>query len=225
MKFNILTLFFLLLYSSVNHSIVKRAVEANLATINAVDIRPFAGNKHLKVDDYSYGGGTGLVMRAEPIYEAYQSLNVTPDTKFIYMSPRGKTLNQKMARELSKEKELVILCGHYEGVDQRLLDKVDAIELSIGDYVLTGGELAACVVIDAITRLLPGVLVKEDATTNESFENNLLEYPQYTRPAEIWGMPVPDVLLSGNHAKVNEWREQKSLEITKKNRPDLLNRV
>lgn len=220
MNFHILTLFPEMIQGGVNHSIVKRANDNNLININCINIRNFSGNKHGKVDDYPYGGGTGLVMTPQPIYDAYRSLEVDQNTRVCYMSPKGRCFDQAFAKELAKEKELVILCGHYEGIDQRIIDTIVTDEISIGDYVLTGGELAACVIIDATTRLLPGVLKKE-ATTNESFENNLLEYPQYTRPPSFLGLNVPEVLLNGHHKHIDDFRLQKSIEITKKNRPDL----
>lgn len=223
MNFHVLTLFPEMIIGGVNHSIVKRANDQNLININCINIRDFSGNKHGKVDDYPYGGGTGLVMTPQPIYNAYMSLNLHKNTRVCYMSPKGRRFDQNFAKELSRENELVILCGHYEGVDQRIIDTIVTDEISIGDYILTGGELAACVIIDAITRILPGVL-KKDATTNESFENNLLEYPQYTRPASFLGLDVPEVLLNGHHKNIDDFRLQKSIEITKIIRPDLIKR-
>ncbi len=222
MKFNVLTIFPEMIYSGLNHSIIKKALEKNLININAVDIRDFTKNKHKKVDDYGYGGGAGMIMSCEPIYEAYKSLNCSKDAKVIYMSPKGKTLTQPMVKELAKEKELVILCGHYEGVDQRIIDEIVDEEISIGDYVLTGGELGAMVLIDSVSRLIPSVLNKEESHQNETFENNLLEYPQYTRPPEFMGRKVPEVLLSGNHKKIEDWRKEQSIKLTKEKRKDLL---
>ncbi len=222
MKFNILTIFPEMIYSGLNHSIIKKALEKNLIEINAVDIRDFTKNKHKKVDDYGYGGGAGMIMSCEPIYEAYKSLKCDENVKVIYMSPKGKTLTQPMVKNLAKEKELVILCGHYEGVDQRIIDEIVDEEISIGDYVLTGGELGAMVLVDSISRLVPSVLNKEESHQNETFENNLLEYPQYTRPPEFLGRKVPEVLLSGNHKKIDDWRKEQSLKLTKEKRKDLL---
>ncbi len=222
MNFHILTLFPEMIENGLNHSIIKKAKKNNLIYINAVDIRDYSKNKHKKVDDYVYGGGSGMVMSCQPIYDAYKSLNTSTNTKVIYMTPKGKPLTQNIVKELAYEEELVILCGHYEGVDERVIEEIVDIEISIGDYVLTGGELGAMVLIDSISRLVPSVLGKEESHQDESFENNLLEYPQYTRPSEFMGRKVPDVLLSGNHAEIDKWRRQKSLEITKERRKDLL---
>ena len=223
MNFHVLTLFPEMIDGGVNHSIVKRARDNGHITLNSVNIRDYAGNKHGKVDDYPYGGGTGLVMTPQPVYDAYQSLGVPQGTRVIYMTPKGRPFEQAIAKELAGESDIVLLCGHYEGIDQRVLDLIVTDEISIGDYVLTGGELAACVVIDAVTRLLPGVL-KPDATTNESFENNLLEHPHYTRPATFMGIDVPAVLLAGHHQKVEDYRAETARQITEQNRPDLLTR-
>ena len=221
MQFDVLTLF-PEMFSSLNESIIGRAKTNKQININLVNIRDFSENKHNKVDDTPYGGGAGMVMMPDVVYRAYQSLN-NKDTKVIYMSPQGKTLDQKKVVELSKEEHLIILCGHYEGIDQRVLDKIVDEEISIGDYVLTGGELPAMVLIDSVSRYVEGVL-SEDAIKEESFSNGLLEYPQYTRPEVFEGMKVPEILLSGNHQRIDEWRKEQSLEITKKKRPDLLNK-
>ncbi len=221
MQFDVLTLF-PEMFSSLNESIIGRAKTNKQININLVNIRDFSENKHNKVDDTPYGGGAGMVMMPDVVYRAYQSLN-NKDTKVIYMSPQGKTLDQKKVVELSKEEHLIILCGHYEGIDQRVLDKIVDEEISIGDYVLTGGELPAMVLIDSVSRYVEGVL-SEDSIKEESFSNGLLEYPQYTRPEVFEGMKVPEILLSGNHQRIDEWRKEQSLEITKKKRPDLLNK-
>ena len=221
MQFDVLTLF-PEMFSSLNESIIGRAKTNKQININLVNIRDFSENKHNKVDDTPYGGGAGMVMMPDVVYRAYQSLN-NKDAKVIYMSPQGKTLDQKKVVELSKEEHLIILCGHYEGIDQRVLDKIVDEEISIGDYVLTGGELPAMVLIDSVSRYVEGVL-SEDSIKEESFSNGLLEYPQYTRPEVFEGMKVPEILLSGNHQRIDEWRKEQSLEITKKKRPDLLNK-
>lgn len=219
MKFDVLTLF-PEMFSSLEQSIIGRAVENEQISINLINIRDFSTDKHKKVDDTPYGGGAGMVMMPDVVYRAYESLE-SSDAKVIYMSPKGKTLNQEKVEELSKENHLIILCGHYEGIDQRVLDKIVDEEISIGDYVLTGGEIPAMVLIDSVSRYVKGVL-KEDSIKEESFSNGLLEYPQYTRPEIFQGERVPEVLLSGNHQEIDKWRKEKSLEITKKNRPDLL---
>ena len=219
MKFDILTLF-PEMFSSLEQSIIGRAVENGQISINLINIRDFSTDKHKKVDDTPYGGGAGMVMMPDVVYSAYESLE-SSDAKVIYMSPKGKTLNQEKVEELSKESHLIILCGHYEGIDQRVLDKIVDEEISIGDYVLTGGEIPAMVLIDSVSRYVKGVL-KEDSIKEETFSNGLLEYPQYTRPEIFQGERVPEVLLSGNHQEIDKWRKEKSLEITKKNRPDLL---
>ena len=219
MKFDVLTLF-PEMFSSLEQSIIGRAVENEHISINLINIRDFSTDKHKKVDDTPYGGGAGMVMMPDVIYSAYKSLE-SSDAKVIYMSPKGKTLNQEKVEELSKESHLIILCGHYEGIDQRVLDKIVDEEISIGDYVLTGGEIPAMVLIDSVSRYVKGVL-KEDSIKEETFSNGLLEYPQYTRPEIFQGERVPEVLLSGNHQEIDKWRKEKSLEITKKNRPDIL---
>ena len=220
MDFDVLTLF-PQMFSSLKESIIGRAVKDKIININTVNIRDFSKNKHNKVDDTPYGGGAGMVIMPDVVYRAYKSLENKENAKVIYMSPQGKKLNQKKVLELSKEKHLIILCGHYEGIDQRVLDKIVDEEISIGDYVLTGGELPAMVLIDSVSRYVEGVLSK-DSIKEESFSNNLLEYPQYTRPEIFEGIKVPEILLSGNHKEIEKWRNEKSLETTKNKRPDLL---
>ena len=219
MKIDILTLF-PEMFSPLKESIIKRAVENKKVEINIINIRSFASPPHYKCDDEPFGGGAGMVMMCEPIFKAIESIN-TPDSKIIYLSPRGKVFNQKMAQEYSKLNHIILLCGHYEGIDQRIIDYFNIEEISIGDYILTGGELPAMVLADSVIRLIPGVL-SDGSTVEESFSNNLLEYNQYTRPAVYRDMAVPDILLSGNHKKIEEFRHNQSLEITQKNRPDLL---
>ena len=219
MKFDILTLF-PEMFENLKQSIIGRAIEKNIININLINIRDFSKDKHKKVDDTPYGGGAGMVMKPDVVYNAYNSIK-EKNAKVIYMSPQGKTLNQKKVEELSKEEHLIILCGHYEGIDQRVLDKIVDEEISIGDYVLTGGELPAMVLIDSVSRYVEGVL-KEDSIKEESFSNGLLEYPQYTRPEVFEGEKVPEILLSGHHENINKWRKEKSLEITKKKRPELI---
>ena len=219
MKFDVLTLF-PEMFDTLNQSIIGRAIEKDLININLVNIRDFSKDKHKNVDDTPYGGGAGMVIRPDVVYEAFQSVK-TEGAKVIYMFPQGKVLDQKKVVELSKEKHLILLCGHYEGIDQRVLDEIVDEEISIGDYVLTGGELPAMVLIDSVSRYVEGV-ISEDSTSEESFSNNLLEYPQYTRPEVFNGVKVPDVLISGHHENIRKWREEKSLEFTKSKRPDLL---
>ena len=223
MKITILTIFPEMFESVLNSSILGRAREQGLVEVECVDIRPFSDRKHKNTDDYPFGGGAGMVMLAQPIMDAMK--HVTGENfsgRRIYMGPRGTTLTTAKARELAKEEHLVLLCGHYEGVDQRVLDACIDEEISIGDYILTGGELAAMVLTDAVSRLIPGVLGSGESAEEESFSDGLLEYPQYTRPRELNGMEVPEVLLSGDHAKIKAWRRQESLRATKKFRPDLL---
>jgi tRNA (guanine37-N1)-methyltransferase len=219
MIFDVLTLF-PEMFESVNNSILGKAQEKGLININLINIRDFSKDKHKKVDDTPYGGGAGMVMMPDVVYSAYESIK-DKNAKVIYLSPQGKKLNQKLVEELSKEKHLILLCGHYEGIDQRALDVLNVEEISIGDYVLTGGELPAMVLIDSVSRYIDGVLNKE-SIEEETFSNGLLEYPQYTRPEEFMGMKVPEVLVSGHHENIRKWREEKSLEITKNKRPDLL---
>ena len=220
MKFDVLTLF-PEMFDTLKQSIIGKAIEKDLIDINLVNIRDFSKDKHKKVDDTPYGGGAGMVIRPDVVYDSYQSVK-SEDAKVIYMSPQGNVLNQKKVVELSKEKHLILLCGHYEGIDQRVLNEIVDEEISIGDYVLTGGELPAMVLIDSVSRYVEGV-ISEDSTSEESFSNNLLEYPQYTRPEVFNGEKVPEVLLSGHHENIRKWREEKALEITKTKRPDLLN--
>ena len=220
MQFTILTLF-PEMFEPIKHSIIERASKNNLININLINIRDFSKDKHKHVDDTPYGGGAGMVIKPDVVYNAYNSIN-DENAKVIYLSPKGKTLNQKKVKELSKEKHLVLLCGHYEGIDQRVLDEIVDEEISIGDYVLTGGELPAMVLIDSVSRYVEGVL-SEDSTKEESFSNNLLEYPQYTRPEIFNGKKVPEVLTSGNHQKIDDWRKEQSLITTYLKRPELLN--
>ena len=227
MNFHILTLFPDMVMDGLNTSIIGRAITNNLLTIEAVNIRDFAVNKHNRVDDYTYGGGAGMLMQAEPVYLAYKSIEEkcekTP--RVIYLSPQGKTFSQEMAEEFAKEKELVFLCGHYEGIDERVLEEIVTDYVSIGDYVLTGGELPSMVMIDAISRLIPGVLHNDVSAEFETFQDNLLEYPQYTRPEEWRGKKVPEILLSGHHANIEKWRREQSILRTAKARPDLLEKA
>ena len=222
MRIDILTLFPEMMEAVLSESIIGRARKSGKVTINCVNIRDFTRDKHRRVDDYPYGGGRGMLMQAEPIYEAYKSVCAEGETPpLIYMSPQGQTLTQDMAHELSGLSHMVVLCGHYEGVDERALMLTHAREISIGDYVLTGGELPALVLCDAVCRLLPGVLKDDESFLKESHQGGLLEYPQYTRPEEYMGMRVPDVLLSGHHENVEKWRREQSLERTRDKRPDL----
>lgn len=227
MRFHILTLFKDMVTDGLNTSILGRAIEKNLIKTNVVDIRDYTLDKHKKVDDYPYGGGAGMLMQAQPVYDAYQAVlaDISQKTdkkpRVIYVTPRGTTFSQQMARELAQEEDLVILCGHYEGIDERVLEEIVTDYVSIGDYVLTGGELPAMVMVDCISRLVPGVLNNAESSVDESFSDGLLEYPQYSRP-EVWnGKKVPDVLLSGHHANIAKWRHEQALEMTKKYRPDM----
>ena len=224
MQFHILTLFPEMVMQGLSASIIGKAMEKELLTIEAVNIRDFAENKHNRVDDYTYGGGAGMLMQAGPVYGAYQSVldKTKSKPRVIYLSPQGKTFSQDMAEEFAKEEELVFLCGHYEGIDERVLEEIVTDYVSIGDYVLTGGELPAMVMIDAISRFVPGVLHNDESTEFESFQDNLLEYPQYTRPEEWHGKKVPEILLSGHHANVEKWRREQSIIRTAKLRPDLI---
>ena len=222
MKFNVLTLF-PEMFSALDESIIGRGKEKELIDINLINIRDFSKNKHKKVDDTPYGGGAGMVIEPTVVYDAYCSVK-EPNAKVIYMSPQGKTLNQQMVQDLAKEENIILLCGHYEGIDQRVIDEIVDEEISIGDYVLTGGELPAMVLIDSVSRYVEGVL-KEDSIQEESFTNGLLEYPQYTRPEIFLGKRVPEVLLSGHHENIRKWRRNQSLINTYLKRPDLLREI
>ena len=234
MQFYIMTLFPDMVMDGLNTSIIGRAIDKGLLDIEAVNIRDYAFNKHNSVDDYPYGGGAGMLMQAEPVYQCYEAVKKKIETKsggksktprVIYLSPQGKTFNQTMAEEFAQEEELVFLCGHYEGIDERVLEEIVTDYVSIGDYVLTGGELPAMIMIDAISRLVPGVLHNDVSAEFESFQDNLLEYPQYSRP-EIWhDKQVPPILLSGHHANIEKWRREQSVIRTAKNRPDLIEKA
>ncbi|WP_224034347.1 tRNA (guanosine(37)-N1)-methyltransferase TrmD [Clostridium gelidum] len=223
MKISILTLF-PEMFSIFDHSIIGRARENNLIDFSLLNIRDYTLNKHKKVDDSPYGGGAGMVMAPQPIVDSIRYAKENNKGKVIFLGPRGKTFNQEIAKELSKEDNLIFLCGHYEGIDERVYKHID-MELSLGDFVLTGGEMAAIPVIDSILRLIPGVLGKEESFMEESFYDGLLEYPQYTRPEDFEGDKVPEILLSGHHENIRKWRRVKSLNITKKNRPDLYKNI
>ena len=222
MKFDVLTLF-PEMFEPLKQSIIKRAVEKNLIDINLINIRDFSEDKHNKVDDTPYGGGAGMLMKADVVDRAYNSVK-SENAKVIYLTPQGKTLNQGIVRDLSKQEHLILLCGHYEGIDQRVLDKIVDEEISIGDYVLTGGELPAMVLIDSVSRYVDGVL-SDESTDEESFSNGLLEYPQYTRPEVFNDVKVPDVLISGHHENIRKWRRERSLENTFKKRPEMLENI
>ncbi len=246
MNFHILTLFPDMVTQGLNTSIIGRAIENKLLSIEAVDIRDYAFNKHHKVDDYPYGGGAGMLMQAEPVYLAFEAVKEKIEARgeedmdaqenlfdtagheekklrVVYLTPQGSVFRQPMAEELAKEEDLILLCGHYEGIDERVLEEIVTDYVSVGDYVLTGGELPAMVLVDAVARLVPGVLNNDVSAEFESFQDNLLEYPQYSRP-EVWhGKAVPEVLLSGHHANIEKWRREQSLIRTKERRPDLLN--
>ncbi len=221
MKIDILTLFPEFISTILDWSIIGRACDEQIVEINCINIRDFSKNKHKKVDDYPFGGGSGMVMQPDPIYDAIFSVK-EPNAKVIYLSPQGKTFNQNLANELSKETHLILLCGHYEGIDNRIIENYVDEEVSIGDYVLTGGEIPAMVMMDSIIRLLPGVLRTDESFIDDSHYNGLLEYPQYTRPRIFNGHHVPEILLSGNHDKIKNWRREESLKATSKKRPDLL---
>ena len=221
MKIEILTLF-PDMFAPLSQSIIGRAECAGIVDINAIDIRKYTADKHFKCDDVPYGGGSGMVMTPQPIVDCVRAVDPDGKARRIYMAPRGRTLSVSIAKELAAETDLLILCGHYEGVDQRALDVCGFEELSIGDYVLTGGELAAMVVVDALLRFVPGVLGSGTSALTDSFSDGMLEYPQYTRPAVFEGIPVPEVLLSGHHANIEKWRREKALELTAERRPDLL---
>ena len=227
MNFHVLTLFPDMIRDGMNTSIIGRAIAGGFLDIQAVNIRDYAFNKHQKVDDYPYGGGAGMLMQAEPVYLAYQSVEekIGYRPRVVFLTPQGKVFNQEMAKDFAMEKDLVFLCGHYEGIDERVLEEIVTDYVSIGDYVLTGGELPAMVMMDSISRMVPGVLTNKESGETESFSGKLLEYPQYSRP-EIWhGKQVPPVLLSGHHANVDTWRREQSVYRTAKWRPDLLKKA
>lgn len=227
MKFYVMTLFKDMILRGLGYSVIKRGIEKGILEIEAVDIRDFTKDKHRRVDDYGYGDGVGMIMQPQPVYDAYMSIRkrAAEGTRVIYMSPQGRIFNQSIAQELSHEKELILLCGHYEGIDQRALDEMGAEELSIGDFVLTGGELAAMTVIDAVGRLIPGVIGKEESFMDESFSDGLLEYPQYTRPFEFLGRKVPEVLISGHHENIAKWKRRQKIINTFNKRPELLEKA
>ncbi|MBO6259520.1 MAG: tRNA (guanosine(37)-N1)-methyltransferase TrmD [Lachnospiraceae bacterium] len=222
MKFTVLTLFPEFIENSMHTSICKRAIENGYLELETCNFREYTENKNGRVDDYPYGGGAGMLIQAQPVYDAYMAVTGGRKVRTIYLTPQGEVFNQAKAHELAEEEELVFLCGHYEGIDERVLEEIVTDNISIGDYVLTGGEIASVVVMDAISRLIPGVLGNHDSADTESFENGMLEYPQYTRP-EIWKEKrVPEVLLSGHHANIEKWRQEQSLLRTKERRSDLL---
>jgi len=221
MIFDILTIF-PEYFDVLKSGLIGKAIESHKFSVNVVNIRDFSQDKHLKTDDYPYGGGAGMVMTPDPIVRAIENTDPEHKAKRIYLSPKGKTLNQDMVETLAKEERLLFVCGSYEGIDERVIELAIDEEISIGDYVLTGGELPALVVLNTVARYVDGVLGSSESTSEESFSNKLLEYPQYTRPAEYRGLKVPDVLLNGNHAEINKWRKEQSLKITKERRPDLL---
>lgn len=228
MNFYIMTLFPDMVRDGLNTSIIGRAVNKGLLSVDAINIRDYAFNKHQSVDDYPYGGGAGMLMQAEPVYQTYKALQEKTGKKnlrTVFLSPQGKTFNQSMAEEFAKEEDLVFLCGHYEGIDERVLEEIVTDYVSIGDYVLTGGELPAMIMVDCISRLIPGVLHNDVSAEFESFQDNLLEYPQYSRP-EVWHeKAVPPILMSGHHANIEKWRREQSVIRTAKNRPDLLKKA
>ena len=222
-QFFVLTLFPEMIQQTLSHSIMGRAQKEGHISVEAINIRDYTLNKQKHADDYPYGGGAGMVMQAQPIYDAYQSIaEKAKGARVVYMTPQGRPFTQRIAEELSKEENLVFLCGHYEGIDERIIEEIVTDEISLGDFVLTGGELAAITIIDAVSRLVPGVLGKEDSFADESFSDGLLEYPQYTRPPVFHGKEVPEILLSGHHANIAKWRREQSIIRTVKKRPDLL---
>lgn len=233
MNFHVMTLFPDMVQSGLSDSIIGRAIANGILSVETVNIRDFANNKHNKVDDYTYGGGAGMLMQAEPVYLCWEYIeekirktgtvsdSEAKKTRVIYLTPQGRVFDQKMAQDFSKEEDLILLCGHYEGIDERVLDEIVTDNVSVGDYVLTGGEIPAMIIIDAVSRLIPGVLHNDDSSELESFSDGLLEYPQYSRPEEWHGIKVPEILLSGDHAKVDMWRHEQSLRRTKERRPDL----
>ncbi len=225
MKIDILSIFPEMFHGPFSASIIKRAIDNDLVNISVYDVREYSNNKHKKVDDYPYGGGAGMVMKPEPFFEAIESIGFDDNTEIILLTPQGEPFNQEMANNLAKKKHLIFLCGHYEGIDYRVQETYVTKEISIGDYVLTGGELPTMVIVDSIVRLIPGSIGKEESHINDSFQNGLLEHPHYTRPQEYKGLCVPDVLLSGNHQEIEKWRMAKSFEITMKKRPDLIDKI
>ncbi|MCY1575422.1 tRNA (guanosine(37)-N1)-methyltransferase TrmD [Staphylococcus pettenkoferi] len=225
MRIDYLTLFPEMFEGVLNHSILKRAQDKGMLNVNTVNFRDFAENKHNQVDDYPFGGGQGMVLKPEPIFNALESLQQTDETRVVLMCPQGEPFTQEKAQELSEAEHLVFICGHYEGYDERIREHLVTDEISIGDYVLTGGELPAMTMTDAIVRLIPGVLGNQQSHEDDSFQDGLLEFPQYTRPREYRGMTVPDVLLSGNHARIDAWRREQKLLRTYRNRPDLLDKA
>ena len=227
MQFYIMTLFPEMVMGGLKTSIIGRAIKNELLSIEAINIRDYAFNKHHSVDDYPYGGGAGMLMQAEPVYQCYKALEdrIGKRPRVVYLSPQGQTFNQKMAEEFAEEEELVFLCGHYEGIDERVLEEIVTDYVSIGDYVLTGGELPSMIMVDAISRLVPGVLHNDVSAEFESFQDNLLEYPQYSRPETWHDKKVPEVLMSGHHANIEKWRREQSVIRTAKNRPDLLEKA
>lgn len=225
MRIDYLTLFPEMFEGVLNHSILKRAQDKGMLNVNTVNFREYAENKHNQVDDYPFGGGQGMVLKPEPIFNALESLQQTPETRVVLMCPQGEPFTQEKAQELSEAEHLVFICGHYEGYDERIREHLVTDEISIGDYVLTGGELPAMTMTDAIVRLIPGVLGNQQSHEDDSFQDGLLEFPQYTRPREYRGMNVPEVLLSGNHARIDAWRREQKLLRTYRNRPDLLDKA
>ena len=227
MKFHVLTLFPDMVMQGLMTSITGRAVQQKKIDIDAVNIRDYTQDKHGRVDDYPYGGGAGMLMQAQPVYDAWKSVvdRIGYKPRTVYLTPQGPTFTQPMAKDLAQEKDLILLCGHYEGIDERVLEEIVTDYVSIGDYVLTGGELPAMVMVDAISRMVPGVLTNDESGSTESFEGNLLEYPQYSRPAEWMGKKVPDVLLSGHHKNIEAWRLEQSISRTIERRPDLLKKA
>ena len=227
MNFHVLTLFPEMIENGMNTSITGRAIAGGFLSLEAVNIRDFAFNKHQKVDDYPYGGGAGMLMQAEPVYLSWESIarRIGRKPRTVYLTPQGNVFTQEMAREMAKEEDLVFLCGHYEGIDERVLEEIVTDYVSIGDYVLTGGELPAMVMMDTISRMVPGVLGNQESGETESFAGSLLEYPQYSRPEEWHGKKVPEVLMSGHHANVEKWRREQSIARTAKWRPDLLKKA
>ena len=227
LRIDVLTIFPKMFHAVLGESIIKRAQKKGVVKINIVDLRDFSKDKHRKVDDKPFGGGPGMVMNVEPFFEAINHIrqkteNRSQKTEIILLSPKGKIFNHRLAKKISKYRHMILLCGHYEGIDERVREYLVDEEISIGDFVLTGGELAAMTIIDAVVRLLPGSLGNKDSSRDESFSKGLLEYPQYTRPANYKGMNAPEILLSGDHKKIKEWRKAKSLKLTKRKRPDLI---